>query len=65
MAFDNGGVEGLEHRQKKSLSKLALEVRVETSRSLRVKFGMTGLLRRDQKDIEERRLNKAAFKERW
>ena len=34
LAFDNGGVEGLEHRQKKSLSKLALEVRVETSRSL-------------------------------
>ena len=69
LAFDKGGVEDLKHGQKKSLRKLALEVGVEMSKPLWVKF-MIGfilsLLRRDQKDllrVEERRLKKAAFKE--
>ena len=56
----------LDPRFKLFVSKLALEVRLETGRLLWVKFGLTGLLGRDQKDVvevKERRLNKAAFKE--
>ena len=72
LAFDKGEVEGLKHRQKKLLSKLALEIGMETSTSLWVKLGITSfflsLLRRDQKDlleVEDRRLKKATFKECW
>ena len=50
LAFDKGGVEELKHQQKKSLRKLALEVGVETGKSLWVKLGfILSLWRRDKK----------------